>query len=463
MSNIYSDRNTKTGTDTNMFVSVLANSEKLKDQKDLVHYGDEFQNDVGEKIESCMDENEGQQNVNEYHNDNNDHADEQRPQQEMVVAQQEPPKAVIKEDLDEYDEATPIRKKLLKLDMMRKLTELVNKGVKLSQNYNMESDYKTMKYEWELHTCIREKHNVVTFLQDGALSGVDSLEALNKKYGKFGLELDGWSDRVNSKTDQLYDAFGGLYDKWGGPGKRIPPELMLMGIFGFSAVKTHLVNTAINSTPSIEDKLKSDPKSLDDIRRQALGNTIAEQDSKKAPEFQEKIKQQYERAIESARDYQQLREEEEEHKMMQEQQMRQPVMRPPMRRQQTAQQGVQNSQQTMMPPKFPLLQRQQEAIAQNLTPSMMTGEQFKKFRETEIQEQKKAFEKRLSEQKRAINKKKRDEVSHHSSASSVVVMNPDFDEILKEAETLSNASKPKKRKGRKGKKTEDSIKIDLDE
>ena len=40
---------------------------------------------------------------------------------------------------------------LKKLNMLRKLGELTQYGVKLSQNYNMNSDYQAMEYEYELH------------------------------------------------------------------------------------------------------------------------------------------------------------------------------------------------------------------------------------------------------------------------------------------------------------------------
>jgi hypothetical protein len=44
-----------------------------------------------------------------------------------------------------------------KLDMLIKLCQLVNMGIKLSQNYTIESNYKIMKYEYELHNKIIEE------------------------------------------------------------------------------------------------------------------------------------------------------------------------------------------------------------------------------------------------------------------------------------------------------------------
>lgn len=453
MSNNSSDDNNKPQTtDTNMFVSILANSEKLKPKQDLYHFEDDARNDADEKIESCMDENDA-------HDGGEDiHMPPENIQHDIPQANIQPPEANLgsqiklttAEDVDEYDTATPVRKRLLKLNMIRKLTELVSKGVKLSQNYNMDSDYKTMKYECELHNSIREKHNTVLFLQDGCVTTIGALEKANKKFDPFGLELDGWSDSVSGKSDQLYDAFGDLYEKWSGPGKSIPPEITLIGILGFSAAKTHWVNSSADSIPSIDDKRKEDPQYIERIRQQALGNTVIEHDKKQNAMFTEKLTKQYDNAMTQALDYKKLREQEEEYNKMKAQQAIRPPSFP------TSLMGTQTQQQfqqqpTMRPPQT-LLQRQQAQMVQNLTPTTMTTAQFRNFRTADIMDQREKFEREL--EKRGLRE---DEVSQDS----VVQMNPDIDGILKEAETVSNLSKSGKRKTRKTKKSNNSIKLDM--
>jgi hypothetical protein len=54
--------------------------------------------------------------------------------------------------------------------------------------------------------------------------------------------LDGWYSDISGKTDQIYDTCGELYDKYSDTGSSVHPALMLVGIMGFSAVKTHLTN-----------------------------------------------------------------------------------------------------------------------------------------------------------------------------------------------------------------------------
>ena len=450
MPNNSSDNNTQPQTtDTNMLISILANSEKLKPRNELHHYEDEAHND-DEKIESCMDddENHDAQPHDEIKQEQYEQQETQQapsyqeyPKQYQEVHAYPPPpdanlgnqiKLTTATDVDEYDSATPERKKLLKLNMIRKLTELVSKGVKLSQNYNMDSDYKTMKYECELHNSIREKHNTVLFLQDSCIASIGALEKVNKKFNYFGLELDGWSNNVSGKSDQLYDAFGDMYEKWSGPGKSIPPEITLIGILGFSAAKTHWVNTSADNVPSIEDKRRDDPQYLEKIRQQALGNTVIDHDKKQNTVFTEKLSKQYDDAIAQALDYKKLREQEEEYNKMKSQQIQQANLQPTMK----------------LPPS--ILQRQQNIMMQHITPSSMTNEQFTNFRTANFVEQQEKFEKEL--EKRGL----RDDVSQES----IVQINPDLDDILKDAESVSNSGRRKKPVNRKKQKS-NTIKLGI--
>merc|ERR1712139_105066 len=96
---------------------------------------------------------------------------------------------------------------LKKLDMLRKLGELAQYGVKLSQNYNINSDYDTMKYEYELHRSIRAKRNGVNWMSSMMMNCVYGLEMLNEKYDPFSVKLKGWSEQMNSEQDSYYDVF----------------------------------------------------------------------------------------------------------------------------------------------------------------------------------------------------------------------------------------------------------------
>ena len=447
--------------DTNMLISVLANTEKLKDAKELYHYGDEqVHNDAEEKLDDYVEappqhyteqnQTYPQEEVNEepkqdYNKFDGSYTTLQQPAQLQVPAQ--------KEEIDEYDTASPMRKKLMKLDMVRKLAELTEKGVVLTQNYNMESDFKVMKYEWELHTKIREKHNTVLFLRDGCLSLVEGAETVNRSYfNKFGLELDGWSDKVNKKSEQLYDVFGDLYENWGGPNRKMPPELMLCGILGLSAVKTHMINKALKGK-DMNEQINTNRDKYEDIRNQAMGETMKTKMDKQSPVFQEKLTKQYDQARQNVQKYEELREDEEEYNQMK--------ITPPIIPESLARQNMGSKEQEMS---YQMMREQQERMMDTLNPvnpTMMTTKQFNEFRKGEILEQKEKFEQRLAEQKRNIRKRgSMDEVSQHST-DSIIRKNPDYDSILKDAEIMSsNSSKVCKKRGRKPKK-KDSVKLDM--
>ena len=84
-------------------------------------------------------------------------------------------------DYDNYNELSPEQQMLRKLDILRKLGELAQYGVKLSHNYNMNSDYFTMKYEYQLHTNIRSKQNFINWTSSIMLNCIYGLEILNEK------------------------------------------------------------------------------------------------------------------------------------------------------------------------------------------------------------------------------------------------------------------------------------------
>ena len=162
-----------------------------------------------------------------------------QPQQTQSAA------ATMIEDYDNYNELPPDAQMLKKLDMLRKLGELAQYGVKLSQNYNMNSDYFTMKYEFELHKNIRAKQNSVNWMSSLMLNCIYGVEIMNDKYNPFDLKLTGWSEQINADINNYYDVFGEIYEKYNKPGKNMSPELKLMLMVGGSALKFHLNNTLL--------------------------------------------------------------------------------------------------------------------------------------------------------------------------------------------------------------------------
>lgn len=446
-------------TETDMLISMLANSEKLKPTNEIIHYGEDIEVADNDNLESCMDDNGDIDKNNTHHEDeikhNSDamkHNSDTMKHNSCVIDNNEPPTVAqqphvaetekkVEDDDDGYEKATPERKKLLKLRMLRRLAELKNKDkdIRFTQDYNMQSDYKTMKYEWELHRDIRNKHSTISFMTDGCITGIGFLEKMNNKFDYFGLKLDGWSNSVSSKSDQLYDSFGDLYEKWSTPGKSMPPELKLVGILGFSAAKTHWANTVVDDIPKPTEEQK------EQIRRQAMGLSMNE--NKEQLKFTEKLTKQYGDALEQAKDYNTLRYYETQHENDAQQ----------------AQQSQQQVQKQIKPPIIPqsLLNMQMER--DNLDYQMgginrhnISPEQFKQFRENEIMAQRAKLEKELLK-RRSTHDTDNSDATSMCSYESVTKINPNIDNILEDAKSTISRTRQKRNK----KSSDTSIKLNV--
>lgn len=233
-------------------------------------------------------------------------------------SQPENTKKEIPEDYDNYNELSEEGKMLKRLDMLRKLGELAQYKVKLSQNYNMNSDYFTMKYEHQLHTNIRSKQNFVNWTSSLMLNCIYGVEILNDKYNPFELKLTGWSEQINADITNYYDVFGEIYEKYNKPGKSMSPELKLILMLGGSALKFHLNNVAMSGRlggPNIQqiggmsgpmgsqtNIPGQDPRVLEQMRQQAMVDRIKEETKKQAEALQKKSEEQHEQANKQMQD-----------------------------------------------------------------------------------------------------------------------------------------------------------------
>lgn len=201
-------------------------------------------------------------------------------------------------EYDNYNELTPEAQMLKKLDMLRKLGELAQYGVKLSQNYNMSSDYFTMKYEYELHKSIRSKQNSVNWMSSLMLNCIYGVEILNEKYNPFDLKLKNWSEQINADINNYYDVFGEIYEKYNKPGKNMSPELKLILMVSGSALKFHLNNTLLSQPGKIELGSNSnyiqDPVLLDKMRQQAVSDRIRQETEKNNDILRQKAEKEHE-------------------------------------------------------------------------------------------------------------------------------------------------------------------------
>lgn len=146
---------------------------------------------------------------------------------------------------------------LKKNDLLRKLGELRQKGITISENYNMNSDIKKMENEYLLLKSIRDKQNGVQLMTNGLLTIIKMLEYASENYDPFGykIRLTGWRDCVVTDINNYYEVLGEIYDKYQKPNQKLPPELKLIMMLIASATTLYLNQMMIKILPGGGDML----------------------------------------------------------------------------------------------------------------------------------------------------------------------------------------------------------------
>ena len=164
---------------------------------------------------------------------------------------------------------------LAKLDMLRQLGELrQNYNIKLSQKYNMMSDYKTMKYEYDLHKGIIEKKQTMSWLSSSLVNICWGIEICNNNFDPFGFKLSGWHERVKADQENYVSILGDLYEKYFKSSRSTPPEIKLILTLLGSAISFHIGKNAVNELPDLTDLMAKNPglkAQLDNIAQGGQG------------------------------------------------------------------------------------------------------------------------------------------------------------------------------------------------
>jgi hypothetical protein len=163
---------------------------------------------------------------------------------------------------------------LIKLDMLRKLGELKQYGVTLSQNYNLNSDLKTMQYEYKLHSDIRSKQNGVAWMSHMMIGIVKGMEMLNDTYNPFDIKLEGLKDKISSDIHNYYDVLGEIYEKYNKPGSKMAPEFRLLLMISGAAISMQVNKVIPSMVPGLSGILNGDNDTLDKLRKKASKNSI---------------------------------------------------------------------------------------------------------------------------------------------------------------------------------------------
>jgi hypothetical protein len=250
-------------TDTNIFVDMAANTDKLVSTDKRVA-PDNL------KTEVELDDEPSRYKIKPAGNDDNEH-DRDREREHHKH-----------DDDDDDEDLTEEQKKLRKMDMIRKLGELAQKGEKISENYNLNSSYKVMKAEYDIRTSIRSKTATLNWMSGFLKMIVKGVELFNDNYNPFDMKFNGtWSADIEKKSSSLDDVLGEIYEKYSSPDKAMAPELKLFLILTSSAFTIQFYKTLTDKVAGASKVIDNDPEAIQKMREKAEQDRLLEEEQQR--------------------------------------------------------------------------------------------------------------------------------------------------------------------------------------
>lgn len=286
-----------TDYNTDYMIDLLANSEKLKPEEHRVNFkSNKNLYTKMNKIKEDDIETENDYFTDKYNNNNNDFVN-----QNTFKEKHNEPKMKHKndsindfdktdrykteendddenEEYDDYEKLSPYKKKQRKLTLLGELGDLANnQNIPLTKPYTINSDYYEMKYELEYHKKIIDKKNVVSWMSGVFLSSVEAIELLSSNYGhRYGININGWAERMDSERNNIYDILGSLYHKYNKQGSSISPELRLLFLLLSTLLGTQLSNTM--ETSNIKKTNNVSSNNIEEMRQKAKQDSYKNND-----------------------------------------------------------------------------------------------------------------------------------------------------------------------------------------
>jgi hypothetical protein len=170
---------------------------------------------------------------------------------------------------------SPQEMRMKKIELLRKLSEIKQKGFALTKDYDFTSSIEEMEYEYELLKSFVDKRNGIKLYKNILLNGVGLVEFLNEKYDPFDFHLEGWGDHMQVEVDSYDDVLEELYEKYKGTGKSMPPEIKLVLLLVASGSAYHFsrsqstipgLDAVLNKNPELISKLINPQKPKSNFR-----------------------------------------------------------------------------------------------------------------------------------------------------------------------------------------------------
>tara|TARA_Y100000385_G_C13068767_1_gene627978 strand:- start:529 stop:1830 length:1302 start_codon:yes stop_codon:yes gene_type:complete len=176
-----------------------------------------------------------------------------------------PPIAEVKKEL------SPQEKRMKKIELLRKLSEIKSKGYELSKDYSFNSSIEEMEYEYELLKSFASKRQGIKLYKNILLNSVSAMEFLNDKYDPFSFQLDGWSEHVSVEIDSWEDILEEIYEKYKGAGQKMAPEVKLLLLVTSSAAAFHHSKSTFKNIPGLDKIIENNPGLLSKVTTGLMG------------------------------------------------------------------------------------------------------------------------------------------------------------------------------------------------
>lgn len=165
-------------------------------------------------------------------------------------------------------------KRRKKREMIKKLQEWYEAGQLKQQpsHFTIDSPYDEVEDEFEAAVEDKRKKDSVKLQGWWFITLVNSLEYANSAFDPFGINLDGWGEKVSEDLPEYEEIFSELHEKY--KGGKLAPEVSLLMRLGFSAAVVGFSNKALSSAaPAFGDVIRQSPelmRSFNDATVKAL-------------------------------------------------------------------------------------------------------------------------------------------------------------------------------------------------
>ena len=297
------DHSKAKATSTDMFVNIIANTEKLVGTDNRWAYEDGYKHDtLDENVDNYVSAknnlpNKKPDNIFQKCNDIN------TPFPKNIETQN------CQTDKNITDDEI-----LQKLDILRQLAEFRSYGVPISQNYGLNSDLKIMQCELKLHSDIKTKRNAIQWMSHMLIGCAKGIELLNDNYNPFDIKLNGLSTKINADIKDYYIVLGEIYEKYHQPGKQMAPELKLLLMLSgtiLSLQAPRVLSSLLKSGMSHE--INENEKVTSELRQKANASSNAnvnKNDETPEEKIKNVVNQEHVKASQKASDLQLLKEKE---------------------------------------------------------------------------------------------------------------------------------------------------------